>query len=112
MPYIHWESLVDGVSRKSIIRSIELDKLSTGTYLQERYLQTSITHKSPMHIRRTLDQYYYYQLKNTDERDSDQVVTRYAEGEFPAMDPPIIMVDQLWLFVLKDREQVTEIGVY
>ena len=108
MPYLHWESLVDGVSRKSIVRNIELEKLSTGAYLQERYLEASITNPSPMHIRRTLDQYYYYQLKNTDERDSDQVVTRYAASEFPARDPPIIMVDQLWLFILRDCKQSAE----
>jgi hypothetical protein len=83
---------------------------------------------------RTLDQAYYYMLSDTQDRDSDQVVTRRARkeaGEFKTdissserhMDrlssssgsgdgtpPPkvlrhnILMVDQLWLWCVKARK--------
>lgn len=47
---------------------------------------------------RTLDQYYYHMLSNTDKRDVDQVVSRWA---CRIKDEPvhnILMVDQLWLW--------------
>lgn len=61
----------------------------------------------PLHTRRTLDQYSYYMLKSTERRDKDQVVYRWAQRERPAKRPedactPILMVDQLWLWVLPD----------
>jgi len=62
----------------------------------------------PLHSRRTLDQYSYYMLKSTERRDRDQVVYRWVdkkrkEGELPSGTPtPILMVDQLWLWVLPD----------
>jgi hypothetical protein len=60
----------------------------------------------PLHCRRTLDQYLYYMLPSTEARDIDQVVYRWAKREYkdeePAESRPIIMVDQLWLWVLHD----------
>jgi vacuolar-type H+-ATPase subunit C/Vma6 len=53
----------------------------------------------PLHIRRTLDQFYYYMLNNTSDRDKGQVVSRYVKRTFG--DPSLVMmVDQLWLWVL------------
>lgn len=61
----------------------------------------------PLHSRRTLDQYSYYMLKSTERRDKDQVVYRWAKRERPSKRPkdactPILMVDQLWLWVIPD----------
>ena len=62
----------------------------------------------PLHSRRTLDQYSYYMLKSTERRDKDQVVYRWASRELPPPESPkdactpILMVDQLWLWVLPD----------
>jgi hypothetical protein len=56
-----------------------------------------------LHVRRTLDQYYYHMLKDTKARDNDQVVYRWAKlaklvQRIP--DPKVLMVDQLWLWIV------------
>jgi len=59
----------------------------------------------PVHCRRTLDQFSYSMLKSTERRDKSQVAYRWAktfEPHYDAKDRPIIMVDQLWLWVLHD----------
>ncbi|RAH47399.1 uncharacterized protein BO95DRAFT_493259 [Aspergillus brunneoviolaceus CBS 621.78] len=53
--------------------------------------------KHPLHIRRTLDQSFYYTLDNTSTRNKDQVVARYGRKE-GRKEPIVIMVDQLWLW--------------
>jgi hypothetical protein len=49
---------------------------------------------------RTLDQYYYSSLENTDYRDSTQVITRYLERK--RANPRILRVDQLWLLIIDE----------
>jgi hypothetical protein len=59
-----------------------------------------LDNKHPLHIRRTLDQFYYHTLKNTDIRDKDQTGFRYHK-KFELQNKNIVtMVDQLWLWVL------------
>ena len=82
--------------------------------LMVRYLHA----RPPLHPRRTLDQSYYGALKSTRARDRDQVVYRGTTPEphdcigadaCPQCNddirkvPRIIMVDQLWLWVLDER---------
>jgi hypothetical protein len=38
--------------------------------------------------------------EDTDVRDSDQVISRYSRRKFPGDSVPIVMVDQLWLWVV------------
>jgi len=66
----------------------------------------------PLHCRRTLDQCLYYMLPSTEARDIDQVIYRWArrESEEAAQARPIIMVDQLWLWVLHDGNDSFIIG--
>ncbi|KAI4925496.1 hypothetical protein J4E85_007375 [Alternaria conjuncta] len=66
---------------------------------EEKALVTAYLHDPPaLHIRRTLDQYYYHMLDNTKERDMDQVVSRWAENTKAEARHNILMVDQLWLW--------------
>lgn len=62
--------------------------------------------QSPFHCRRTLDQYFYYMLDTTESRDRDQVIYRWGRKDLKKKgktgDAPILMVDQLWLWVLHD----------
>ncbi|KAL4755809.1 uncharacterized protein BDW70DRAFT_165101 [Aspergillus foveolatus] len=51
----------------------------------------------PLHIRRTLDQSFYYMLDSTAARNKSQVITRFGQGQ-KWSDPAILMVDQLWLW--------------
>ncbi|OHE99308.1 ankyrin repeat and protein kinase domain-containing protein [Colletotrichum orchidophilum] len=57
--------------------------------------------KQGIRPRRTLDQYVYAHIETTSHRDDDQVVYRYTKTGL-ASDPKIIMVDQLWLWILGD----------
>jgi hypothetical protein len=43
----------------------------------EKLLCAYLYNNPPVHPRRTLDQFYYHMLENTEQRDQDQVITRY-----------------------------------
>ncbi|KAF2184914.1 hypothetical protein K469DRAFT_688498 [Zopfia rhizophila CBS 207.26] len=60
-----------------------------------------------LHIRRSLDQYCYHALKSTEDRDKDQLVSRMFENGDLSGKPVLIMVDQLWLWVLGNDTVVT-----
>ncbi|KAI1277697.1 hypothetical protein F5Y07DRAFT_407244 [Xylaria sp. FL0933] len=70
-----------------------------------------------LHIRRTLDQFYYMSIDDTDIRDTNQVVQRYAVkgfqkfGEKEIMSSKLIMVDQLWLWMLQNQEKTKNIVI-
>lgn len=73
-----------------------------------------------LHLRRTLDQFTYHMLGDTEERDNDQVIFRWARkmhkqdartGNKPPPNKdddqdgyPILMVDQLWIWILEGEE--------
>ncbi|KAG6356053.1 hypothetical protein INS49_015438 [Diaporthe citri] len=58
-----------------------------------------------LHIRRTLDQSYFLNLKDTSQRDLDQVVYRATKGY--GSHTRVVMVDQLWLWVLDEHTVIT-----
>ncbi|MCJ1426325.1 hypothetical protein MMC29_004228 [Sticta canariensis] len=113
MPFLHYET---NAGRKSIARAIDSatesrDGLEEGENSanekerspDEKLIHTYLHQKPYMHIRRTLDQYYYHTMKDTTERDEDQVVYRYAKKMWPDDHESvhnILMVDQLWLWIL------------
>lgn len=70
-----------------------------------RMLRDHLHQDPPLHSRRTLDQSYYWKLQNTDNRDEDQVVYRATmEGKSPLRTTRVVMVDQLWLYILDESE--------
>ncbi|KAI0528046.1 hypothetical protein F5B22DRAFT_16968 [Xylaria bambusicola] len=81
----------------------------------ERYLAANLYRdKLPTHPRRTLDQSYYFSLDDTSKRDADQTISKWTGHELPpdgrdsaAPDSLMIMVDQLWCWVLNDRVVVS-----
>jgi hypothetical protein len=112
LPYLHWEYnsarervriLIEDIETKgqyAVIREDVSTKLSTPRdHGDEMLLRKHLLTPRPVHIRRTLDQSYYWTLKDTKHRDCDQVVYRDTEKKDPAS-PKIVMVDQLWLWVL------------
>lgn len=64
-----------------------------------RLMYAYLRYEPSLHIRRTLDQFYYFMLDNTAERDTGQVVYRWAKNQGDE-DPMIIMVNQMWLWIL------------
>ncbi|KAL8375857.1 hypothetical protein RB595_007131 [Gaeumannomyces hyphopodioides] len=79
------------------------------TERDERLLKENFHEKSPMHIRRTLDQFYFLTLEDTSERDRDQVVYRATKARYKLRKqiPRVVMVDQLWLWILDDHTIIT-----
>jgi len=71
---------------------------------EENLVEVYLHHNPPLHMRRTLDQYYYYMLEDTRKRDADQVVTRWAETQLGKPHHNILMVDQLWIWVIKGKD--------
>ncbi|KAF2822899.1 hypothetical protein CC86DRAFT_469513 [Ophiobolus disseminans] len=72
-------------------------------------LWTSDVLKGPSQPRRTLDQFYYPALNNTDARDADQTISKWSgkgvgsDGKSATTDSSrLIMVDQLWCWVIDD----------
>ncbi|KAK4097670.1 hypothetical protein N658DRAFT_267125 [Parathielavia hyrcaniae] len=55
--------------------------------------------------RRTLDGYFYTHLEDTQMRDADQVILRYAIAN--GLSPRILMVDQLWVWILGNETIIT-----
>ncbi|EMR72403.1 putative ankyrin repeat protein [Eutypa lata UCREL1] len=94
---------------------------------EERLITKYLHGRSPLHPRRTLDQSYYGSLKSTGTRDRDQVVYRATKPtahncsenleresgrcqvcqEDSKKVPRLIMVDQLWLWILDERTVLT-----
>ncbi|OJD27330.1 hypothetical protein ACJ73_01282 [Blastomyces percursus] len=74
-------------------------------HLVKGYLSPLNPADSPLHLRRTLDQYFYTHLTNTAARDDGQVVYRYTRDN--STEPKIFMVDQLWLWVLNDNTVIS-----
>lgn len=66
----------------------------------EKLLRENLHHNPPLHIRRTLDQSYFLTLEDTSVRDKDQVVYRETRDR-------VVMVDQLWLWILDGNTIVT-----
>jgi hypothetical protein len=114
MPYLHWETEDNVDEMKAIINHYEMtksgkpndgqnnteNKKSSDNSKMQELVQAYLDDKHPLHIRRTLDQYYYHTLKNTDVRDKDQTGSRYHR-HFELKNKNIItMVDQLWLWML------------
>lgn len=80
--------------------------------------------KFPLHCRRTLDQFTYHMLDDTEKRDNTQVMFKWFASQskrnanqkrrfqwLPSEsvdenDYPILMVDQLWLWILEDEQTV------
>jgi hypothetical protein len=73
-----------------------------------KLFRANIHNDPPMHPRRTLDQYYFSTLKDTTSRDKDQVVYRGTKKEKSDWEhePRIVMVDQLWLWILDDSKSM------
>ncbi|EPE30724.1 Ankyrin repeat-containing protein [Glarea lozoyensis ATCC 20868] len=109
MPYLHFETnqkcqeMQRAVKQAEMMRSSAPRNLSRAKTFDEMLIRAHLTSSTvSLHIRRTLDQSFYHNI-DTKWRDLDQVVYRYqlkdTEPNEPC-DPKIVMVDQLWMWVL------------
>lgn len=115
MPYLHYEKatprqqMADTVKevRKTNARRMppKPESLTPDQKLVWSYLWGDM----PLHIRRTLDQFYYDALdsdtpqrEGVEPRNKDQVVYRFMKNEWKDEDPDVLMVDQIWMVMLED----------
>lgn len=121
LPYLHFETnrrrqeMQAAITRAEVLKR-KKDKnderivwpLGRASTYDEMLLRAHLnTSTVSLHVRRTLDQFFYHNI-DTHSRDEDQVVYRYqmkerAKSQFPhdsEVDPKIFMVDQLWMWVL------------
>jgi hypothetical protein len=70
-------------------------------------LREGLESDPPLHMRRTLDQYFYPKLENTSLRDTNQVVYRETRSGkyFRYRTTRVVMVDQLWLWILDNSKR-------
>ncbi|KAE8353501.1 hypothetical protein BDV28DRAFT_148002 [Aspergillus coremiiformis] len=133
LPYLHWDTYWNSLQRRNVIekrlqqgRSKPVPEYISGSHVETRVIWKFLGAEPPIHIRRTLDQYGYPNLRSTVSRDDDQMLwkrTRKAvdlshdRGTIPSQDHPdasktfidgkVLMVDQLWLWVVDDKTVVT-----
>lgn len=119
MPYVHWEyadtfaaltqytekapnaaapfhdpkQTMAGSYKKLVESHMVSDSIWPGTRLARQ-----------LHVRRSLDQYQYHVLSNTKRQDKDQLVSRLFDRKKLSGQPVVMVVDQLWLWVLQDSK--------
>jgi Mg2+ and Co2+ transporter CorA len=108
MPYLHFESsrrrqeMQEAIKRAEMLRSPLSRTLGKANTYDEMLIRAHLaTSTVSLHVRRTLDQSFYHNI-DTESRDQDQVVYRYQlkGNNDPDLDPKIVMVDQLWMWIL------------
>ncbi|KAH0846615.1 hypothetical protein FOPE_10989 [Fonsecaea pedrosoi] len=106
MPYIHWEKWETFVDMRDYVKSIIVDRGEMHEADKHKKLIWAYLNakdgSNPIHLRRTLDQYYYFSLDDTSDRDGDQVTGRLFDRGDLVGDKVLMMVDQLWLWVVGD----------
>lgn len=110
LPYLHFETRRKLQEMQAAILQAEALKTPARHYItrartcDEQLIRAHLnTSTVSLHVRRTLDQSFYHNI-DTRSRDDDQVVYRYqTKGRDPedaSCDPKIVMVDQLWMWIL------------
>lgn len=129
MPYLHWEldeevnklkevlkqkqkflqehnRTLSSRERQKITRTQAAKKIEAGDLNgTEKLYWMYLDEEHPLHIRRTLDQFYYHTFTQTDRRDNDQATHRYYKRHPPReknVRQVSTMVDQLWMWVLPE----------
>ncbi|RYP15767.1 hypothetical protein DL765_005493 [Monosporascus sp. GIB2] len=98
MPFLHYETVEQREKMDNAIKSVRMGEHLSGNPSPDLLLVNGyLNRERPLHIRRTLDQYFYSGI-DTSARDMDQVVSRYCKRHH--LQGRMLMVDQLWLWVI------------
>ena len=105
MPYLHWDRLQSFNERAAFLQGVFDGKkppVPPGLEEQKSALyeisKDCLNEGSSFHPRRSLDQFFYSRLPNTTQRDNDQVVSKNTKWSPDGT--KMVMVDQLWLWVI------------
>lgn len=120
MPYMHYEltsnrqemaRTMQEVRQRTIPlrpRANTPDQNAIWAYMRSK---SDTRREMPLHVRRTLDQFYYDALDSdtpqkpgVPPRNEDQVTQRFMKSQkaWCKDDPLLIMVDQIWMVLLED----------
>ncbi|KAF7718922.1 DUF676 domain-containing protein [Penicillium ucsense] len=135
--YLHWDTYRNLIQRRKVVEDrlhqgrsrpvpFRIEKSSLESKLIWQYLGC----EPPIHFRRTLDQFGYPNLRSTVARDDDQMLWKRTrkpaqideqlrgyldansddpedEGPSEFMDGNVLMVDQLWLWIVDRKTIIT-----
>lgn len=109
MPYLHYEThqkrkIMSKAIKRATTASDRACSRDSDSTCDEMLIQAYLHSTHNLHIRRTLDQFYYHAI-STEGRDTDQVVYRYTRDR--GREKKVFMVDQLWLWILADDLVIT-----
>ncbi|KAI9370895.1 hypothetical protein BJX61DRAFT_548671 [Aspergillus egyptiacus] len=131
--YLHWDTYWNLLQRRRVIESRFLqgrsrpvpDRISKSN-LESKLIWKFLGNEPPIHIRRTLDQFGYPNLRSTVARDDDQMLWKrtrkrvnltdelgtsipmqHNDAHATFTDGKVLMVDQLWLWVIDQKTVVT-----
>ncbi|KAL4878973.1 hypothetical protein BJY04DRAFT_194503 [Aspergillus karnatakaensis] len=134
IPYLHWDTYYNLLQRRRVIearlhqgRSRPVPDEISRSSLESKLIWKFLGNEPPIHIRRTLDQFGYPNLRSTVARDDDQMLwkrTRKAvnlndelsnsiplqdksDSQTTFVDGKVLMVDQLWLWIVDQKTVVT-----
>ncbi|KAF9242444.1 hypothetical protein DTO013E5_7762 [Penicillium roqueforti] len=137
VPYLHWDTYRNLIQRRKVVedrlnqgRSKPVPSRISKASLEAQLIWSYLGCEPPVHFRRTLDQYGYPNLRSTIARDDDQMLWKRTRrparideqlkeylqsaqddpdnediGEF--LDGNVLMVDQLWLWIVDQKTVVT-----
>ena len=109
MPYLHYEThqkrkMMSEAIRQATTNPDRICSSAVGSTCDEMLVHAYLRSTHNLHVRRTLDQFYYHAI-STEGRDTDQVVYRYTRDR--GREKKVFMVDQLWLWILADDLIIT-----
>ncbi|KAL2872542.1 uncharacterized protein BJX67DRAFT_11888 [Aspergillus lucknowensis] len=134
LPYLHWDTYWNLLQRRKVIetrlrqgRSRPVPDDISGSNLESKLIWKFLGNEPPIHIRRTLDQFGYPNLRSTVARDDDQMLWKRtrksvnlndelgsstsgqdrSEAQPTFVDGKVLMVDQLWLWIVDQKTVVT-----
>lgn len=104
LPYLNWESAQAWKQRQELIQEVREGRESNGqadSELIKKYLHHDT---APLHDRRTLHQAYYHDFGMTRSLPKyDQVMQRFTAEMTSDRDTKLLVVDQLWLWIIKGK---------
>jgi hypothetical protein len=109
MPYLNFETSSGRAEIDQLISELAENRDRTQSELPESprrsanqmLIKAYLYHHPPLHVPRTLDQFYFSRLGGTEHRDQDQVVYRYTANRAGQI---LLTVDQLWLWILGEGD--------
>ncbi|KAJ5103186.1 hypothetical protein N7532_003715 [Penicillium argentinense] len=141
-PYLHWDTYRNLIQRRKVVedrlrqgRSRPVPGRIARSSLEAQLIWQYLGCEPPIHFRRTLDQFGYPNLRSTVARDDDQMLWKRtrkparlddqlreyletpeddADDTEPTefMDGNVLMVDQLWLWILDQKTSNLHSSIY